>query len=236
MTIPLSILDLAPIVSGGDARTALRNTLDLARQAEALGYHRYWLAEHHVTPGVASSAPAVLIGEVAAATSRIRVGAGAVQTGHQTPLAIVEQFGMLDALHPGRIDLGLGHSGQRQAEARKQLTNVGARPARTAREAKVVEGLLIPKPFSFAKLVLSPRLMFVASLLQQPGATSPDYAVQLDEILALLDGPLVSDDGFEARAVPGAGAAPRCGSSAAAGARALGWRGSGGCASRPTTT
>jgi luciferase family oxidoreductase group 1 len=104
--IPLSILDLAPIVSGGTPGEALRNTLDLAQHAEEFGYHRYWLAEHHLAQGVASSAPQVLIALVAAATSRIRVGSGAVQTGHWTPLAIVEQFGTIDALFPGRIDLG----------------------------------------------------------------------------------------------------------------------------------
>ncbi|MBO4275649.1 MsnO8 family LLM class oxidoreductase, partial [Microbispora triticiradicis] len=112
----LSILDLAPIPSGATARDALRNTVDLARRAEDAGYHRYWLAEHHLTPGVASSSTAVLIGAVAAATRRIRVGSGAVQLHHQTPLTVVEQFGTLDALHPGRIDLGLGRSGQRARE------------------------------------------------------------------------------------------------------------------------
>ncbi|MDA0634441.1 LLM class flavin-dependent oxidoreductase, partial [Nonomuraea sp. MCN248] len=112
----LSILDLAPVVSGGTVGDALRRTLDLARRAEEFGYRRYWLAEHHFAPGVASSAPAVLIALVAAATSTIRVGSGAVQLGHQTPLSAVEQFGLIDALHPGRIDLGIGRSGQRRAE------------------------------------------------------------------------------------------------------------------------
>ena len=88
---PLSVLDLAPVPAGGTARDALRNTLDLARRTEAAGYRRYWLAEHHLAPGVASAAPQVLIEAVAAATSRIRVGSGAVQTGHWTPLSIVEQ-------------------------------------------------------------------------------------------------------------------------------------------------
>jgi luciferase family oxidoreductase group 1 len=108
--IPLSVLDLAPITSGSTAGQALRNSIDLAQRAEAAGYRRYWLAEHHFTPGVASSAPALLIGQIAAATTSIRVGSGAVQTGHQTPISIVEQFGILDALFPGRIDLGLGRS------------------------------------------------------------------------------------------------------------------------------
>src|SRR3954447_458210 len=143
--IPLSILDLAPIVSGGTPGEALRNTLDLAQHAEEFGYHRYWLAEHHPAQGVASSAPQVLIALVAAATSRIRVGSGAVQTGHWTPLAIVEQFGTIDAIFPGRIDLGLGRSGQRQAEFAK----LAGAPPKPRPEAHTVDGLLIPKPFDF---------------------------------------------------------------------------------------
>ncbi|MEW9532586.1 LLM class flavin-dependent oxidoreductase [Microbispora sp. NPDC049125] len=198
---PLSILDLAPIVSGGTARDALRNTVDLARQAERLGYHRYWLAEHHLTRGVASSAPAVLIGAVAAATERIRVGSGAVQLGHQTPLAVVEQFGTLDALHPGRIDLGLGRSGQRAKELR------AAAPEPVVTEARVVDGLLIPPPFSFASLASSPLFRLYGSLLQQPGAESPDFAEQVDDIQAFVAGAYRSQDGFEAHAQPGEGAA-----------------------------
>lgn len=115
--VPLSILDLAPVVSGSTPAEALRNTVDLARTAERIGYRRYRLAEHHFAPGVASSAPAVLVALVAAATSTIRVGSGAVQLGHQTPAAVVEQSGTIDALYPGRIDLGLGRSGQRRTEA-----------------------------------------------------------------------------------------------------------------------
>ncbi|HEV8312716.1 MAG TPA: LLM class flavin-dependent oxidoreductase, partial [Burkholderiaceae bacterium] len=110
MTIPLSILDLSPIVEGGDAAQALRNTLDLARHAERLGYMRYWLAEHHNMDGVASSATAVLIGYVAAGTCTIRVGSGGVMLPNHAPLVIAEQFGTLESLYPGRIDLGLGRA------------------------------------------------------------------------------------------------------------------------------
>src|SRR6478672_6099686 len=113
-TIPLSVLDLVPIASGSTAATALRNTLDLAQRAEAAGYARYWIAEHHLNPGVAGVAPALVVSLVAAATEHIRVGSGAVQLGHHTPLSVVEQFGIVDALHPGRIDLGLGRSGFRR--------------------------------------------------------------------------------------------------------------------------
>jgi luciferase family oxidoreductase group 1 len=108
--IPFSILDLSPIVEGGDAAGALRNTIDLAQHAEAWGYHRYWLAEHHNIPSVASAATAVLIGAVAAKTASIRVGAGGIMLPNHPPLVIAEQFGTLECLHPGRIDLALGRA------------------------------------------------------------------------------------------------------------------------------
>ncbi|MFC4059215.1 LLM class flavin-dependent oxidoreductase [Planomonospora corallina] len=221
MTVPLSILDLAPVPAGGTVPDALRNTLDLARRAEEYGYHRYWLAEHHFATGVASSAPAVLIALVAAVTSRIRVGSGAVQLGHRTPLDVVEQFGLVDALHPGRIDLGLGRSGQRRAEEagkavpeqRGPVTGSadprpgGAGPAAgRGRESRVVDGLLIPPPFDYSVLVTSPRLAFQASLLQQPGARTPDFADQVDDIAAFLNGTYRSPDGLPVHAVPGEGA------------------------------
>ena len=110
MSLRLSILDLAPIVEGGDAAQALRNTLDLARHAERWGYHRFWLAEHHGMPGVASAATAVVIGHVAAGTATIRVGAGGIMLPNHAPLVIAEQFGTLASLFPGRIDLGLGRA------------------------------------------------------------------------------------------------------------------------------
>ncbi|MBS0380977.1 MAG: LLM class flavin-dependent oxidoreductase [Proteobacteria bacterium] len=108
--IPFSILDLAPIAEGGSAAQSFRNTVDLARTAERLGYHRYWLAEHHNMPGIASAATAVLIGHVAGATARIRVGAGGIMLPNHSPLQVAEQFGTLGTLYPGRIDLGLGRA------------------------------------------------------------------------------------------------------------------------------
>ena len=108
--VPLSVLDLSPVAEGSDAAAALRNTLDLARHAEALGYRRYWLAEHHNMPGIASAATAVVIGHVAAGTSTIRVGAGGIMLPNHSPLVVAEQFGTLASLHPGRIDLGLGRA------------------------------------------------------------------------------------------------------------------------------
>ena len=107
---PLSVLDLAPIVEGSTATDALRHSLELARHAEALGYHRYWVAEHHNMDGVASSATAVLVGHIAAGTKTIRVGSGGVMLPNHAPLVIAEQFGTLATLFPGRIDLGLGRA------------------------------------------------------------------------------------------------------------------------------
>jgi luciferase family oxidoreductase group 1 len=108
--IPFSVLDLSPITVGSDAAQALRNTLDLARHAERWGYKRYWLAEHHNMPGIASAATSVVIGHVAGGTSTIRVGAGGIMLPNHAPLVIAEQFGTLEALYPGRIDLGLGRA------------------------------------------------------------------------------------------------------------------------------
>jgi luciferase family oxidoreductase group 1 len=108
--LQVSVLDLAPIVSGSGPAEALRNSIDLVRHAEEWGYVRHWVAEHHNMPGVASSAPAVLIAHLAAATDRIRVGAGGVMLPNHPPLVVAEQFGTLEALHPGRIDLGIGRA------------------------------------------------------------------------------------------------------------------------------
>jgi luciferase family oxidoreductase group 1 len=103
-------LELSPVTAGGTARDALTNTIALAKHVEHLGYRRFWLAEHHNMPGIASSAPAVLIGHVAAATTTLRVGSGGVMLPNHPPLVVAEQFGMLEALHPGRIDLGIGRA------------------------------------------------------------------------------------------------------------------------------
>ncbi|MBR0667497.1 LLM class flavin-dependent oxidoreductase [Roseomonas hellenica] len=123
--IPLSVLDLSPVPDGSDAGQALRNSLDLARHAEALGYARYWMAEHHNMPGIASAATAVALAHVAAGTSRIRIGAGGVMLPNHAPLLIAEQFGTLAALHPGRVDLGLGRApGSDQITARAMRRNL----------------------------------------------------------------------------------------------------------------
>src|SRR6185436_13438498 len=108
--VPLSVLDLAPIVEGGTAAQSFRNSLDLAQHAERWGYRRYWLAEHHNMPGIASAATSIVIGHVAGATSTIRVGAGGIMLPNHSPLIIAEQFGTLATLYPGRIDLGIGRA------------------------------------------------------------------------------------------------------------------------------
>ncbi|MCD2112190.1 LLM class flavin-dependent oxidoreductase [Rhodococcus rhodochrous] len=198
--VPLSVLDLSPVSEGSSVPEALRNTLDLARHVEAWGYKRYWVAEHHFV-AVASSAPDVLIGAIAAATRTIRVGAAAVQLGHNTAIGVVESFGTLDVLYPGRIDLGLGRSGQRRAEAL-----AGAAPEPAPRATEIRDGLIIPPPFSPAKLLPSSRLAASFGILQQPGAQSPDFAQQVEDILAFLDGTYTAPGGTELHASPGEGA------------------------------
>ncbi|MDQ1924333.1 LLM class flavin-dependent oxidoreductase [Massilia pseudoviolaceinigra] len=123
--IPFSVLDLSPITQGSTARVSFQNTLDLAQHAERWGFNRYWLAEHHGMPGIASAATAVLLGYVAGGTSTIRVGAGGVMLPNHSPLVIAEQFGTLESLYPGRIDLGLGRApGSDQATARAMRRNL----------------------------------------------------------------------------------------------------------------
>ncbi|MGW6920281.1 LLM class flavin-dependent oxidoreductase [Streptomyces sp. NPDC054950] len=200
--IPLGVLDLVPIPSGSTAADALRNSIDLARHAERLGYARYWFAEHHLNPGVAGTSPAVVLALTAAATSTIRLGSGAVQLGHRTALSTVEEFGLIDALHPGRFDLGLGRSGGRPP---------GERPSPPPTATPVVDGrapngLLIPPRFSFERLLGSPRIALQRRLLLLPEATSQDYAEQIDDVLALLAGTYRSPEGIEAHVVPGEGA------------------------------
>lgn len=125
----LSVLDLSPIAMGSDAAQSLRNSLDLAQHAERWGYKRFWLAEHHSMPGIASAATAVVIGHVAAGTSTIRVGAGGIMLPNHAPLTIAEQFGTLESLFPGRIDLGLGRApGSDQATARAMRRTLDSDP------------------------------------------------------------------------------------------------------------
>jgi luciferase family oxidoreductase group 1 len=143
--IPLSILDLAPIRTGETAADAFRNTLDLARNADQWGYTRYWLAEHHNFPGIASAATAVLIGHVAGGTSRIRVGSGGVMLPNHAPLVIAEQFGTLESLYPGRIDLGVGRApGTDQRTARALRRYLGSSGDTFPQDLKELQSYFAP--------------------------------------------------------------------------------------------
>jgi alkanesulfonate monooxygenase SsuD/methylene tetrahydromethanopterin reductase-like flavin-dependent oxidoreductase (luciferase family) len=210
-TTPLAVLDLVPISSGSTAAEALRNSIDLAQTAERLGYTRYWFAEHHLNPGVAGTSPAVVLALTAAATTTIRIGSGAVQMGHRTALSTVEEFGLIDALHPGRLDLGLGRSGGRPpggaggpgapASPPGRKDGPGATLSQRTRAAR--NGLLIPPKFDLRRLLGSPRIAMQKGLLQLPGAQSQDYGEQVSDVLALLRGTYRSPDGVPGRAVPG---------------------------------
>jgi luciferase family oxidoreductase group 1 len=127
--VALSVLDLSPVVAGGSAAQSLRNTLDLAEHADKLGYHRYWVAEHHNLSNIASSAPEIMIGQIAARTSRMRVGSGGVMLPNHAPLAVAERFKVLEALFPGRIDLGIG-----RAPGTDQVTSIALRRRQDIRE------------------------------------------------------------------------------------------------------
>jgi luciferase family oxidoreductase group 1 len=145
MTIPFSVLDLSPITEGGDAARSLHNSLDLAQHAERWGYGRFWLAEHHGMPGIASAATSVVIGHVASGTSRIRVGAGGIMLPNHSPLVIAEQFGTLEALYPGRIDLGLGRApGSDPTTARALRRNLAADPDEFPQDVIELQRYLAP--------------------------------------------------------------------------------------------
>jgi alkanesulfonate monooxygenase SsuD/methylene tetrahydromethanopterin reductase-like flavin-dependent oxidoreductase (luciferase family) len=210
-TVPLGILDLVPISSGSTASRSLRNTIDLVQAAEKLGYARYWFAEHHLNPGVAGSSPTLLIAMAAAAPDRLRVGSGGVQSGHRTALSVVEEFGLLDAMYPGRIDLGIGRSGgrgfleKRLAAQAKSASHSSAEPK--AREPRYSEnGLLIPVAPSLRGLAGSPRISLTTDLLQQQSAESAGYGDLLEDILGLLHGTYRSKTGLDPHPVPGVGA------------------------------
>jgi alkanesulfonate monooxygenase SsuD/methylene tetrahydromethanopterin reductase-like flavin-dependent oxidoreductase (luciferase family) len=226
---PLAVLDLVPISSGSSAPEALRNSIDLARQAERLGYARYWFAEHHLNPGVAGTSPAVVLALTAAATTSIRIGSGAVQMGHRTALSTVEEFGLIDALYPGRLDLGLGRSAGRgpnrgrspsrepalagaQAAAGPASPRPapagpdGAEPPGDAGGRRTENGLLIPPRFPIERLLKSPRIGLQRKLLTLPSAEPQDYTEQVGDVLSLLRGTYVTEDGIEGHVVPGEGA------------------------------
>jgi alkanesulfonate monooxygenase SsuD/methylene tetrahydromethanopterin reductase-like flavin-dependent oxidoreductase (luciferase family) len=204
---------------------AVHNAVDLARRTESFGYRRYWFAEHHLNPGVAGSSPTTLIALVAGATRHIRLGSGGVQSGHRTALSVVEEFGLIDALHPGRLDLGLGRSGGREFLSKRtaESSNGDGRPTDGSKTTETdasdtntttspsgrhytANGLLIPERHSFAALLRSPRIKLTADLLQQAGAQSSDYGTLVRDIVGLLHGTYRSAEGLDPHPVPGQGA------------------------------
>ena len=199
--MPLSVLDLVPISSGSSPGGALRNTLDLARHAEDFGYARYWFAEHHLNPGVAGTSPGRYDRSDGVGHHHIRLGSGGVQFGHRTPLSTVEEFGLIDALYPGRIDLGIGRSGGRPPEANRSPVGVQVGGSAVV-DGWAPNGLRIPPRFSYEGLARSPRFALQRDLLQQPGAQVPEYGDQIDDLLALWRGTYGPAAG-NVRVVPG---------------------------------
>jgi luciferase family oxidoreductase group 1 len=186
-SVPLSVLDLAPIPTGSTVGEALRSTIALAQRVEQLGYTRFWVAEHHNMPGIASSSPAVLIGHIADATSTLRVGSGGVMLPNHSSLVVAEQFGMLEALHPGRIDLGIG-----RAPGSDQLTALALRRSAEALSADDFPSQLT-NLFNYFSNDWPPGHPF-AAITAVPGAGahpdvwllgSSDYSAQVAAMLGL---------------------------------------------------
>ena len=195
MRVPLSVLDLAPISAGSDAVTALHNAVDLAQHVERWGYRRFWVGEHHFG-AVASSQPAVLIGQIATATQRIRVGAAAVQLGQTSPSSVVESFGILEAFHSGRIDLGVGRS-------RRELSQTVRGTAGESAPQILWRGGVTPSPpFDTQMMSHNDELSELTTDSPQAKTSAIAFAEQLSEIVALLDGSRTID-GLAAGVNPG---------------------------------
>lgn len=202
--VPLSVLDLVPVSSGSTPAAALRNTVDLAVAAERAGYARYWLAEHHLNPGVAGSAPNIVIGAVAGATSTIRVGSAATLVGNVRGLQIAETFGTLTGLYGPRFDLGLGRSG---APAPGTLRP----PPPAPRADEVVDGLLVPAPYDF-KVAPGSRFALQGELLGRVPGDVDRFEGELDLIRALFAGTYTPGAASRARSDAGTGTGPDDGS------------------------
>ncbi|WP_281689889.1 LLM class flavin-dependent oxidoreductase [Pseudonocardia thermophila] len=196
MSVSLSVLDLACIPEGGTAADTLRGVVELAQVAEQAGYKRYWIAEHHLTTGLAACSPVVTMGAVAANTSHIRVGSGAVLTGHRTALSIAEDFCALSSFHPGRIDLGIGRSpGRGRAPSSDD-------PGAEQRTARIVGGVYLPAPFDRKRITGTARFAAARELLQQREALADPYPEQIGAILAFL-ADTYTVDGMPMPALPG---------------------------------
>jgi len=185
--VPLSVLDLAPVGEGSSPAEALRHSLELAQHVERLGYLRYWVAEHHNMPGIASSAPAVLLAHAASVTSTIRLGSGGVMLPNHAPLVVAEQFGMLEALHPGRVDLGLG-----RAPGTDQVTALALRRTRDRLggddfQSELAELLgyfngTIPDEHPFSRITATPGRGYQPAIWL---LGSSDYSAQLAGLMGL---------------------------------------------------
>jgi alkanesulfonate monooxygenase SsuD/methylene tetrahydromethanopterin reductase-like flavin-dependent oxidoreductase (luciferase family) len=208
MSIPLSILDLSPVPAGGTPGDALRNSIHLAQVAERAGYLRYWVAEHHLVTGVASSSTPVLVALLAANTERIRVGSGAALLPNTAALQVAEQFGTVAAVHPGRVDLGLGRVDLARLAKRKEGgPRVESRPGREPKPARVVDGLLIPAlPVPLPGADLSALGYGFTLLGLNFDAPLPDYDTQVAEILDDLAGRATRPDGSPLHVLPIEGA------------------------------
>jgi alkanesulfonate monooxygenase SsuD/methylene tetrahydromethanopterin reductase-like flavin-dependent oxidoreductase (luciferase family) len=204
--VPLSVLDLAVVPAGGTGTQAVRAAVDLAVDLDRLGYHRVWYAEHHLSPGVGSAAPAVLAAAVAARTRRIRVGSGAVLLSTTSPLIAAEQFGTIAALHPGRVDLGLGRAFS-PPQPRPDGAGAPAPALRPALGPRVVEGLYVPgaPPIDGSDSVLRERLLAqkrVVGASRTPAA----FRDELELVLGLRSGTYAEADGTRHVAPPVEGA------------------------------
>ena len=195
--VPLSVLDLAIVPEGSSGQEAVRRAVDLARDLDAFGYHRVWYAEHHLSPGVGSASPAVLAAAVAARTGRIRVGSGAVLLSTTSPLVAAEQFGTIAALHPGRVDLGLGRAFTPPPTdgAGRPVPAAPAAP-RPAVGARVVDGLYVPgaPPVDLNDSVLRERLLAQKRVVGA-ARTPASFQDELELVLGLRDGTYRDADG-----------------------------------------
>lgn len=198
MTTPLSILDLSPFGEGQTPGDGLRASIELARRAERLGYARYWLAEHHLNPGVAGAAPHVLLAAIAEATHRIRIGTAATIIGNYRPIQVVEAAGVVAALHPGRFDLGIGRSGATSSGQ----AGLGAAAASVSGDGEV-DGLLLPAPFPFSPD--ADRFVAQSRLLGRAPGDADRFEQDVRDILDLIAGTYTAPERVPIHATPAEG-------------------------------
>jgi alkanesulfonate monooxygenase SsuD/methylene tetrahydromethanopterin reductase-like flavin-dependent oxidoreductase (luciferase family) len=221
--VPLSVLDLSPVPAGATAAGALRNSIELAVSAERLGYKRFWLAEHHLSAGVAGSAPHVLSALVAAATSTIRIGTAATILGNYRPIQVAENVGTVAALHPGRVDLGFGRSGVPKDGLPAAGSSAADSPADMANS--IVDGLVVPPPRPLFGKAFPERFRLQARLLGRVPGDVDNFENDVQDILAFFAGTYRSEDGAAATVNPAQGNPPEFwihGSSAGPSARLAG--------------